>query len=150
MQSFFSPKIPIFAMYFSNICKVFLKFTSCSNVSPLGFSRVQVQCKVFFQNFRSIFFNICKVFLQHWQSIFSTFAKYFFFSKIASNINVFPLGYSCVRVQCKVFFWICFKTRKIGEIIFFGHFPKPNGGFKIDPKSQPISTNIKTAVLSEI
>jgi len=42
------------------------------------------------------------------------------------------------------------KRGKSGKYIFFDHFPKPSGDFKIGPKSQPISTNIETAVLSEI
>jgi len=42
------------------------------------------------------------------------------------------------------------KRGKSGQYIFFDHFPKLSGGSKIGLKSQPISTNIKTAVLSEI
>lgn len=42
------------------------------------------------------------------------------------------------------------KRGKSGKYIFFDHFPKPSGGFKIGPKSQPISTNIETAVLSSL
>ena len=64
------------------------RFASYTNVSPLGFSRVQVQCKVFFQNFQSI----C--------------------SKFASIINVFPLCFSRVRVQCKVFFLDLFQNEE--------------------------------------
>jgi len=64
-------------------------------------------------------------------------AKYFFnilkysFSKFASIINVFPLGFYRVRVQCKVFFGSVSKQGKSGKYIFFDHFPKPKGGIKL-------------------
>ena len=133
----FLSKISNICKVYFNICKVFFssKFASNTNVFPLGFSRVQVQCKVFFI-ICIVFFNIGKV----------------FFSKFASIINALPLGFSRVRVQCKVYFsGSVSKQGKSGKYIFFDHFPKPSGGFKIGPKSQPISTfNYNSSELFEI
>ena len=127
--------------YFFNICKVF-----CQNLLLTlmflhwAFLVSRFNAKYFSKKFK-VFFNICKVFFQQLQSIFSTFAKYSF-SKFASIINVFPLGFYRVRVQCKVFFLICFKTRRIGEIYIFWSFSKTKRRKEIGPKSQPICLQI--------
>ena len=114
------------------------------------FSKISNICKVFF-NICKYFFSICKVFCQnllltlmffHWAFFVSRFNAKYSFSKFASIINVFPLGFYRVRVQCKVFFWICFKTRKIGEIYIFWSFSKTERRNKIGPKSQPIYLQI--------
>ena len=85
-------------------------------------------------------FNIGKVFFQQLQSIFSTFANYSF-SKFASIINVFHWAFFVSGFNAKYFF-ICFKTRKIGEIYIFLSLSKTERRNKIGPKSQPIYPQI--------
>jgi len=103
------------------------------------FSKISNICKVFF-NICKYFFNICKVLCQnllltlmffHWAFLVSRFNAKYSFSKFASIINVFPLGFYRVRVQCKVFFGSVSKQGKSGKYIFFDHFPKPKGGIKL-------------------
>ena len=126
--------------YFFNICKIF-----CQNLLLTlmflhwAFLVSRFNAK-YFSTFVKYLFNIGKVFFQQLQSIFSTFANYSF-SKFASIINVFHWAFFVSGFNAKYFF-ICFKTRKIGEIYIFLSLSKTERRNKIGPKSQPIYPQI--------
>merc|ERR1719494_1068127 len=66
--------------------------------------------------------KIFNIFFEHLQNIFS---------KFASHINIFPLGFSRVRVQCKVFFRDPFqKEENRGTMYFWIIFQKPEADIK--------------------
>merc|ERR1719220_1469953 len=84
-------------------------------------------------NIGKVFFNNCKVFFQHLQSIL--------FQNLLLSL-MFSIGlFSCPGSMQSIFF-ICFKTRKIGEIYIFLSLSKTERRNKIGPKSQPIYPQI--------